>query len=114
MGIQADCERFEADWSTVAGCVEATHSARLDAYGAAIASKFETGADFTVSDVWPILIAVWELPANGLQLLIAQHVWFHDFFELDVNAFTDPTPFLATPLALLSLAMAGAIVASRN
>lgn len=114
MSIRAQCEQWQLDNPVYEACIEGAHKRALESYSAAIASKFDSGSSFTISDVWSFAIAVWELPANGLQYLAARVVTLHDFFELGVNDFTDPNPVLATPAALLTLILISAILGARS
>lgn len=114
MGIRADCEYLIAVGLSDESCVQTMHKQRIDEYTAAFASKFDTYGEFTISDVWRLLVAAWETPANMLQLGAAQHVGFHDFFELDVADIADPSPFFSAPTGFFALMIILAIVSSRN
>ena len=114
MSIQSQCGHFQRYEPSYSVCIEDQHSRALDSYEAAISSKFDAGNTFTVSDVWSFAVAVWELPINGLQYLAAKSVAVHYFFELVVDDFLDPSPFLATPAALLTLFLISAVTNADN
>lgn len=114
MGIRAACEHLIEVGLSDESCVQTVHEQLKDEYSAAFASKFDTYGEFTISDVWRLVVAAWETPANMLQLGAAQHVWFHDFFELDVADILDPSPFLSAPTGFFALMAILAILSARN
>jgi hypothetical protein len=111
MGIKTDCESYYSPSSVEAtDCIAQTHKHAIEWYQGAIGSKFESGENFTISDVWQYAVSIYELPANGIQLALANVVWLHDFFELDRKDFLDPNPVLSFLSAMIAIYIIGAIL----
>lgn len=114
MGIKADCaEIYPLNPGLIKYCTDQKHEQLLKQYSQAIASKFDTGDTFTVSDVWQVVVAIYEWPTNTIQQALANNVWAHDFFEMNVDQFLDPNPVMTFAVNAFLLLIVSAFVSSR-
>ena len=115
MGIKADCAaRYPFEPGVAETCSEQVHKQLLAHYDKVIASKFNVGDAFTISDVWRLTVAAYEYLTNIIQQQLAKSLWLHDFLEMNADQFLDPNPIFTFGVNAILLLIVSAILTARG